>query len=137
MRTGIQITFPPQGEDCPNSRPPTYRSHAGTTHRRPSLPLNDNQVDGGGDVAFTGPATPISDQPVVTISAIVVNNTNNAGSQIDSYTGGSANPVSQSDITDTMIRETLQNLDNATVAHSSRDETGSAVSAEDRVETQL
>ncbi|KAL5018341.1 hypothetical protein ScPMuIL_004063 [Solemya velum] len=132
VRTGIQITFPPQGDDYPDSRPPTYRSHAGTAHRRPSLPLDDSQVEGG-DVAFTGPATPTSDEPVVTISAIVINNPNTPGTQSDNY-AGSSNPVSQSDITENMVRETLQNLDNA---HSPHSEAEPTVAGQDRVETQL
>lgn len=60
VRAGIQITFPPnQGGDFPDSRPPTYRSHPGNTlqgHRnsRPSLPLEDDDVDQApADVAFT------------------------------------------------------------------------------------
>lgn len=54
VRTGIQITFPPNQGD--NSRPPTYRSHASTqghaAHQRPSLP--EDYIQQGSDVAFTG-----------------------------------------------------------------------------------
>lgn len=99
VRTGIQITFPPNREGLPNSRPPTYRSHVSTHPSRPSLP--HDMESAGGDVAFTGP-----DYDIANIDDVNISRTH---SRQPSASANHGEPL------DNIVQQTLQTLDDATV----------------------
>lgn len=102
VRTGIQITFPPNRDGLPNSRPPTYRSHASTHPSRPSLPQDMEAV--GGDVAFTGPDNDIANMEDVSVSR--THSRQPSASAIGVQ--GDHAPL------DNAVQQTLQTLDDAT-----------------------
>lgn len=104
VRTGIQITFPPNRDGLPNSRPPTYRSHASTHPSRPSLP-QDMEANGG-DVAFTGPDNDIANMEDVSVSR--THSRQPSASAIGVSATGDHPPL------DNVVQQTLQTLEDAT-----------------------
>lgn len=101
VRTGIQITFPPNRDGLPNSRPPTYRSHASTHPSRPSLPQDMEAA--GGDVAFTGP----ENDDIANINDVHISR-NHSRQASDSANIPHGEPL------DNVVQQTLQRLDDAT-----------------------
>ncbi|XP_071129115.1 uncharacterized protein [Mytilus edulis] len=104
VRTGIQITFPPNREGLPNSRPPTYRSHVSTHPSRPSLPHDMDSA--GGDVAFTGP-----DYDIANIDDVNMSRTHSRqpSASANSHSANHGEPL------DHIVQQTLQTLDDATI----------------------
>lgn len=107
VRTGIQITFPPNRDGLPNSRPPTYRSHASTYPARPSLPHDMEAA--GGDVAFTGP-----DDDIANINDVQLSRSHSRQASGNVIIPSAIIENSNGEPLDSIVQQTLQTLDDVT-----------------------